>query len=192
MNRTPVVPVALAASLVWLAGCGGDDEESTSTGASATAVDAVTGSRPLDEDTVEDYLAAMADLRERGLGPKAAPSDPSAVQSFAQGLAVQDEWKDVLDDHDLDAESFLATHVALVKAYGKLMMDEKGDEVAKEQQKAYEQMKASMGEQAAEKMLAAQRNAMDAAAGMFGDVPAENVALVKKVRAQLEGTWRGE
>ncbi len=189
MRPTLAARLLLAASCVAFVGCGDDPEPADLNDATLGVQDA--GTRPLDEDSVDDYLAALKDLRESGLGPKTGlGDDASDVEAMASGFAMKEEWEDVLDEHDLDGKSFMAIHVGLVKAFGRMMLDEKNVEIEAQQQEAYEKMKEAMGEEAARKMLDAQKQALGAAAGMFGDVPPEHVELVKGMREELEAAWQ--
>ncbi|MFG0318956.1 MAG: hypothetical protein ACF8XB_16920 [Planctomycetota bacterium JB042] len=189
MRPNPTASLLLAASAVALVGCGDDPAPADLSDATAGVQNA--GTRALDEDSVNDYLAALKDLRESGLGPNTElGDDASGVEAMASGFAMKGEWEDVLDDHDLDGPSFMAIHVGLAKAFGRMMLDEKNGEIEAQQQEAYEKMKEAMGEEAAQKMLDAQKQALGQAAGMFGDVPPEHVELVREMREEIEAAWQ--
>lgn len=174
--------LVIAAALLGAAGCSEDpgqvDMTDVTSGSENTADDV--GNRGLDEESVRDYLGAMKEIGARGEGMDAA------------GFSFSDEWTEILDDHDLDAKSFMELHVALTRAFGKLMMEEQSAAMAEQQADAYEEMKESMGEAAAQQMRDAQASAVSGAAAMFADVPPENFALVKKMRAELEAAWQGD
>ena len=174
-------------ALLTMFGCGDEPEAAKSPfdGDGST-------SNVIEEDDLESYMAAMKEIRglssdfEADLG-----SDPSDFQRFATGMKFQGEWEDVLEDHDLDSASFMKMHTSLAMALGKAMMEEQSAEMEAQQQEAFERMKEQMGEEAAQKMLDAQKNMMGGFAGAFGAVPPENVELVKKWKDELEALWGG-
>ena len=181
MNRTSTLGFA---ALLAIAGCSEDAEDATPSSSTST------GQRIIDEGDVENYFAAMKKIRQNGSAmEEATGNDPSSFQKFAQGMQFQGEWEEALDDHDLDPASFMQIHSSLAMAFGKAMMEEQVAKMADQQAEAYEKMKASMGEEAAKNLMDAQRGAAGMFDGAFGEVPEENVELVKKMKVRLQELW---
>lgn len=179
---------------------GGDDSDSRGSGDSddSTTADSMAGvnamAMELEEEDVENYLAAMKELMSSGSDLKSSMGeDPSAFQQFAAGLSFNDDWQDIIDDHDMDQTEFMKTHYNVMMAFAAEKMEEARagmDKGMKDQLANLEKMKETMGEDAVNKMMEGMKQAQTQFDAMYESVPTANKELVAKFKEQIESIFK--
>ncbi len=181
--RRSLVPVL--AALLGLAACS-DDKESPQDSAIPGLGVQQNVLVELDDEDFQNFLAAMKDLKEKGAAMDAM--EGSDFSDAATGMRLTAEWLEVLDDHDLDIQSFQRIQYNVFMAFGALQSEkhlgqmqeeEAQDEGSAEEDETLEKDVANEIKQRMQDARAQVRN-------MYRDVPEANKELVKKYQAELD------
>lgn len=154
---------------------GGADGTPADPGSSLHDAMAHAADADLDEDTVTDYLALIAEMRATGDGMASKlGGDPSQLASAGAAMGANSAWIEALDDHGFDQASFMQAHTAITMAFGALIAEEQ-----------MEQHKASMPPGQYELM----KQTMSGATSPFGKVSDEHRQLVQDMLPEVKAAF---
>ena len=148
----------------------------------------------LDEDDLENFIAAMTDLKKVGADLESQTDDgPGDVKQFMNAMGARAEFLEVFDDHDLSQLEFFKIQTNVMKAFAALQSEALGGSLGKGLQgqlESLDAMKANLPPEARARMEEGLEAAKSQMASFMADIPEANLELVRKYMDQLKAALR--
>lgn len=181
IRRSTALLLAILLPLT-LAACGDGADSGGPGGGGPDGSGAAAATVPLDQDTIDRYVATAKDLKALGAEVDAEMDESSTdLGRAATALTYNRAWEGKLADHGFTWERFMKVHTTVI---GALMASEMESKRA-EMEKSLAEAKANLPPEQYEMM----KKSMESSFGMFGNATPENRALVEKNAGKIKAAW---